>query len=75
MADEPKKTGVYNAPGSTSTTSSKVDSTLKSTSGSTSNIHGSTSAKSSAGMFAAVPTWAWIVAVVVVLAILAMMLF
>jgi hypothetical protein len=49
MADQPKKTGVYNAPGSTP--------------------------KSGTGMFAAVPTWAWIVAVVAVLIILAMMLF
>ena len=49
MADKPRKTGVYDASGSTP--------------------------KSGAGMFAAVPTWAWIVAIVVVLALLAMMLF
>jgi hypothetical protein len=49
MADQPKKTGVYDTSGTTS--------------------------KPGAGMFAAVPIWAWIVAIVVVLAILAMMLF
>ncbi|KJB90476.1 hypothetical protein N826_41015 [Skermanella aerolata KACC 11604] len=36
---------------------------------------GKASAKSSAGVFAAIPTWGWIVAVVVVLIILAMILF
>ena len=81
MADQPKKAGVYDAPGSTSTSSSQTDTNPGSRTAPTLNslegtgTHGSASAKSSAGMFAAVPTWGWIVAVVVVLIILAMMLF
>ena len=81
MADQPRKAGVYDAPGSTSTSSSQTDTNPGSRTAPTLNSlegtgpHGSASVKSSAGMFAAVPTWAWIVAVVAVLIILAMMLF
>jgi len=46
MADQPKKTGVYDTPGSTST---------------------------KRGASGAIPPWVWIVAVIVVLAILGMM--
>jgi hypothetical protein len=81
MADQPRKAGVYDAPGSTSTSSSQTDTgpgsgtvpTLNSLEGT--STHDKASAQSSAGMFAAIPTWGWIVAVVVVLIILAMILF
>jgi hypothetical protein len=79
MAYQPKKAGVYSAPSSTS--SSQTDTNLGSRTAPTLNslegigTHRSASAKSSAGMFAAMPTWAWIVATVVVLIILAMMFF
>lgn len=77
MADQPKKAGVYDAPGSSSTSSSQTDTNPSSRTAPTLNslegigTQGSASVKSSA----AVPTWAWIVAVVAVLIILAMMLF
>ena len=79
MADQPRKAGVYDTPGSTSTSRSQTDTgsgtapTLNSLEGT--STHGKASAKSSAGMFAAIPTWGWIVAIVVVLIILAMILF
>ena len=79
MADQPKKAGVYDASGSTSSSQtdtnpgSRTAPTLNSLEGT--GTHGSASTKSSSGMFAAAPTWVWIVAVVVVLIILAMMLF
>lgn len=78
MADQPRKAGVYDAPGSTSASSAQTDTgsgsvpTLNSLEGT--STHDKASATSSAGMFAAVPTWGWIVAVVVVLIILAMIL-
>jgi hypothetical protein len=80
MADQPRKAGVYDAPGSTSTSSSQTDTgpgsgtvpTLNSLEGT--STHDKASAQSGAGMFAAIPTWGWIVAVVVLI-ILAMILF
>jgi hypothetical protein len=81
MADQTRKAGVYDAPNSASTSSSQTDTgpgsgtvpTLNSLEGT--STHDKAGAKASAGMFAAVPTWGWIVAVVVVLIILAMILF
>jgi len=59
MADQPKMTGVYDTPNSSST----VD------------AHAGSGAKSivSAGKSGGIPSWVWIVAVVMVLAILGMM--
>jgi hypothetical protein len=60
MADQPKMTGVYDAPNSTSTV----------------NAHAGSGAKSTmdAGKSTGIPSWVWIVAVVVVLAVLGMMI-
>ena len=81
MADQPRKAGVYDVPGSTSTSSSQTDTGPGSGTAPTLNsleetsTHDKASLKSSAGLFAAIPTWGWIVAVVVVVIILAMILF
>jgi len=58
MADQPKMTGVYDTPSSTSTVDSHAGSAVKSTSG--------------VGKSGGVPAWVWIVAVIVVLVILGM---
>jgi hypothetical protein len=62
MADQPKVTGVYDAPGSTSTVNTHTASGEKSTMG----------VGKTAGKPGAIPSWVWIVALVVVLAILGM---
>jgi hypothetical protein len=59
MADQPKMTGVYDAPNSASTVGAHAGSGAKSTLG--------------AGKSGGIPSWVWIVAVIVVLAIFGMM--
>jgi len=93
MADQPKKTGVYEASGSASTAAGNAGpdaipsndtgtaptgaatgaASSHTSTGSASTGSASTSTRASG--VAGVPTWAWIVAAVVAVVILAMMLF
>jgi hypothetical protein len=87
MADQSKKTGVYDSPDPTPSPTSGLGSFVGTEAkpitatgahpASASHDHASSrvaSAKTT-GMLGTVPTWAWALAVVVVLALLAMMLF